>query len=270
MLLGGEGDDALFGDSGEDSLRGGLGADALNGGADFDTATYSLAASGVAVNLLNPAGNSGEAAGDTYASIEQVIGTQHADILIGDNGDNAFAGLGGDDSFIGRGGADAFNGGTGTDAVSYSTASAGVKVDFIVAGNNAGDALGDTFVLVENITGSQLGDTLAGDSNANTISGLNGNDTLRGRGGADVLIGGGAADTFLIQPGTQSDTVNDLVSGVDTIRLLSFAGIGNIGQLKAVGADNGANSSYNLGGGDTLFIIGHHVADLQAGDFLFS
>ena len=75
--------------------------------------------------------------------------------------------------------------------MSYTTATASVGVDFVVAGNNTGDALGDTFNLVENITGSGHNDVLSGDDNANTIHGMNGNDTLRGRGGADVLIGGG-------------------------------------------------------------------------------
>jgi Ca2+-binding RTX toxin-like protein len=145
-----------------------------------------------------------------------------------------------------------------------------VKVDLIVAANNTSDAAGDTLKLVENIIGSGHSDMFAGDNEANVIYGMNGNDALRGQGGAVVLVGGAGVDTFLIQSGTGSDTVKDLVFGVDKVRLLSFVGIGNINDVKALGTDAGANSSCDLGGSEVMIIVGHNIGDLQSVDFLFA
>src|SRR4051794_23398880 len=73
------GDDILFGDDGNDFLNGGLGADALNGGPGNDWADYSSATTGVTASLDNPTINTGEAAGDTYTSIERLRGSNFND-----------------------------------------------------------------------------------------------------------------------------------------------------------------------------------------------
>jgi serralysin len=270
ILIGDDGSNFLSGLGGDDIFLGRGGTDSFDGGVGYDTVSYSISPVGIVVNLLFPLGNGGDAAGETYVSIEQVLGSQHADTLVGDSGNNVFAGLGGDDVFLGRGGADAFNGGNGSDAVSYTTAPAGVGVDLLLPGNNTGDALGDTFLLVENIFGSHHGDVLAGDYGANRIYGLGGNDTISGRGSADVLFGGAGSDTFIVAPGTQSDTIADFTAGLDLLRLIGFADITTLSALQAAGADAGPDSTYALGGGDTLILLGHNLADLQPADFLFA
>ena len=58
------------------------------------------------------------------------------------------------------------------------------------ASGNTGDAAGDTYVLIEDLLGSNFDDTLGGNGGSNTLTGLNGADTLAGNGGNDTLDGG--------------------------------------------------------------------------------
>ena len=89
LLKGGAGQDKLFGDGGNDQLEGGIGADQLNGDAGFDAASYQAAAAAVTVYLdpANAAKNSGDAKGDTFSSIENLIGSGFNDKLFGDGND---------------------------------------------------------------------------------------------------------------------------------------------------------------------------------------
>ena len=115
VLRGGDGNDRLFGGDGNDTLYGGAGADVLNGGAGLDRVFYSSSASGVTVNLINTALNTGEAAGDTFVSIETIGGSQHNDLLTGDSGNNVLIGLSGNDVLNGARGNDRLFGGNGDD-----------------------------------------------------------------------------------------------------------------------------------------------------------
>ena len=67
-LYGKAGDDTLNGGAGDDTLDGGAGADKFIGGGGHDTASYADATAGVTVDLVTPANNKGDAAGDTYVS----------------------------------------------------------------------------------------------------------------------------------------------------------------------------------------------------------
>ena len=170
------GDDIIFGDSGDDVLNGGPGADSLNGGPGNDAASYANATSGVTASLANAAINTGEAAGDTYVSIERLFGSNFNDILIGDANSNTLrGGLG----------ADALNGGGGFDFASYSASAAGLTASLADPTINTGEAAGDTYTSIEGLIGSSFNDTLIGDSN---------NNFLRGGLGADVLNGGAGFD----------------------------------------------------------------------------
>jgi Ca2+-binding RTX toxin-like protein len=183
---------------------------------------------------------------------DRLTGRGGSDTLNGGAGPDVLKGFGGGDQLIGRAGADNFDGGLGFDTVSYATSGSGVNVNLLVPSGNGGGAAGDIYASIERILGSDH------------------NDVLRGRAGTDVLIGGSGGDTFLIQPGCDIDRVEDHAMGVDTIRLLSFTGIDSLTDLQARGIDNGVDSSYNLGNGDSLVIVGHNVGDLQSGDFLFA
>ena len=205
VLIGRQGVDVLSGGSGADTLRGGRGADQLSGGRGFDFASYSAASAGVVASLASPAGNTGEAAGDRYHSVEGIEGSRHADVLGGDSLDNAIhggrgadslAGAEGDDTLDGGAGGDSLDGGGGRDAASYASSSNGVNASLASPAGNTGDAAGDTYVGIEDLAGSKHGDTLAGDAAANVLSGGAGDDSLSGAGGADTLRGGGGADTL--------------------------------------------------------------------------
>ena len=115
IIRGGIGDDTLSGGDGNDQLIGGFGADVLDGGAGADRAVYSSASTGVNINAINSALNTGEAAGDTYISIENFYGSAHNDSITGDNGNNDLVGLDGNDNLIGAGGNDRLFGGNDDD-----------------------------------------------------------------------------------------------------------------------------------------------------------
>ena len=65
--------------------------------------------------LLLPLVNGGDAAGDSYSSIEGVIGSAFDDLLIGNNSANELRGGAGDDTLTGLLGNDRLDGGTGDD-----------------------------------------------------------------------------------------------------------------------------------------------------------
>lgn len=104
--------------------------------------------------------------------------------------------FGGNDVLEGRAAADALYGGTGSDTASYRHAPVPVIANLASPGGIAGDAAGDTYTSIENIIGSNLGDTLTGNGLPNWIDGINGNDTLSGAGGDDRLDGGRGLDAM--------------------------------------------------------------------------
>ena len=115
IIRGGIGDDTLSGGDGNDHLTGGLGADVLDGGAGIDRVLYSSASSGVTVNAINSALNTGEAAGDTYISIENFYGSAYDDHITSGSDGNDLVGLDGNDTLIGAGGNDRLFGGNDND-----------------------------------------------------------------------------------------------------------------------------------------------------------
>ena len=180
------GDDTLNGLAGDDSLGGGAGADALNGGDGIDTADYASSDAGVTVDLTAGTGTGGHAQGDTLANIENLTGTPFDDTLIGNAAANHIRGLAGNDLLEGRAAADTLDGGAGIDTASYAGSGAEVTASLADPASNTGDAQGDTYTSIENLTGSAHDDTLYGDAANNTISGGAGADALYGGVGVDL------------------------------------------------------------------------------------
>lgn len=114
-IRGNAGNNILDGKAGNDTLIGGLGKDTLIGGTGSDTASYAAATVGVTVHLAKPAVNTGEAMGDTYQSIENILGSRFADKLTGDAVANKISAGAGDDYLAGGVGKDVLKGDAGND-----------------------------------------------------------------------------------------------------------------------------------------------------------
>lgn len=235
VIYGSPGNDKLMGFEGADLLIGGLGGDLLDGGNGNDTASYANASAFVFAGLEEAVYNVGEAKGDTYDSIENLIGSAFNDFLYGSYGQNHLTGLAGNDTLVGKGAADVLDGGVGSDTVSFDSSGA-VRADLLVSSNNTGDAKGDVYISIENLAGSSASDILLGDNSANVLSGnfypnsadgndqlfgRGGNDTLRGNfgndrldGGAgnDVLTGAAGSDSFVFSATLGTATNRDLVT----------------------------------------------------------
>jgi len=188
VILGGIGDDTLNGGGGDDFLTGGLGADILDGGAGIDRVLYSAASTGVTINLLDTSLNTGEAAGDSYISIEVFSLSNDADIITGDNDANQILGLGGNDILNGLGGNDILFGGSEDDRLT-----GGDGNDLLRGGDGE-----DTFIFGVN-------------SGNDTISDFeDGVDTIEFRGTMDEFT-----DLVITQDG--ADTVITSDNGVITL-----------------------------------------------------
>jgi Ca2+-binding RTX toxin-like protein len=161
-IFGEDGNDTLSGLGGNDYLSGGNGNDILNGGDGNDI-------------LYGGAGN---------------------DKMNGGAGNDTLNGGDGNDILTGGLGADKMDGGAGNhDVANYSGATSGVGV-YLETGGTSGEAMGDTYKNVEDITGSAYNDHLNGDANANVIKGGAGNDSIHGKGGYDNLYGEAGNDTI--------------------------------------------------------------------------
>ena len=210
-LLGSNFGDTLTGDTGVNVLIGGTGDDLLDGGAGNDTADYSAATStGVTVDLTVSAGQTVSATEglDTLSNIENVTGSDQADSLTGDGSANVLSGGTGNDTLQGGAGDDSLDGGAGTDLGDFSDGTSAVTVDLSVTTAQAvGGGLGtDTLSAIENLLGSNFGDTLTGNTGANLLTGGSGNDELDGGTGTDILEGG--ADTDSLDGGTGDDSLD--------------------------------------------------------------
>jgi Ca2+-binding RTX toxin-like protein len=287
FLYGGDGDDSLSGDAGNDKLYGGTGndtliggagADVLDGGAGTDLASYAASTAGVSVNLTTGLGAGGDAAGDTLTGIENVTGSAFDDTLTGDSGANvldggagndlldggagndSLYGGAGNDTLIGGAGSDILDGGAGTDTASYATSTSGVSVNLSTGAASGGDAAGDTFISIENLTGSAFNDTLTGDSGANALDGGAGNDLLDGGAGNDSLYGGAGNDTLIGGAGS------DVLDGGAGIDLASYAAsTAGVSVNLATGLGAGGDAA-----GDTLTgienVTGSAFNDTLTGD----
>ncbi len=117
----------------------------------------------------------------TVTDVEEptfIDGTSSNNVLTGTAGLNIINGLAGNDTLAGLGGADTLIGGTGTDTATYIASAAGVNVSLMTGLGSGGDAEGDTLATIENLTGSNLNDTLEGNGGNNNLAGGLGIDTV--------------------------------------------------------------------------------------------
>ncbi|MEZ5924506.1 MAG: calcium-binding protein [Hyphomicrobiaceae bacterium] len=173
-IRGTPGADVLAGYAGSDTFYGGAGGDAFLGGTGTDTVSNANASKRVIVVMRDPQVNTGDAAGDTFDSIENITGTNFNDIIYGPDGSavNVLKGGKGNDILAGLGGGDRIDGGSGTDTAIYDASLSGVTADLMIPTNNTGDARGDKYISIENLDGSSFNDKLYGNNSANVLRGI--------------------------------------------------------------------------------------------------
>ena len=275
-LAGGGDNDELLGEAGDDTLEGGPGADTLDGGANGipgDTVSYADSAEAVRVNLGRATAEGGDAEGDEIMNVENILGSAGDDWLRGDTNDNVLTGWLGNDTLIGGGGgndilrggegddtlnggegddtleggagADTITGGLGSDTLSYAGSVEPVDIRLKTSYASGGDAEGDDYSDVENVTGGRGDDRLAGDDRPEDAS-TGGDNILRGGIGADTLYGGSGDDTLYGGGVTEHGSAHD---GDDRL----YGGPGN----DTLNGGDGDDTLIGGAGGDR-FIGGSH------------
>ncbi|KTD56730.1 structural toxin protein RtxA [Legionella santicrucis] len=263
-ITGSKYNDTLIGNASDNIINGGAGNDSINGGSGTDTVTYIDAVStngttGVTVSLaISGAQNTVLSGNDTLSNIENLTGSKYNDTLTGNSSANIINGGAGNDII---------DGGSGNDTVTYIDASGGVTVSL-----NTGTATGadgnDTLISIENITGSNYDDILAGNSSNNIIDGGNGNDTItyiNASGAVTVNLSTGAAtgadgsDTLSNIENIIGSNYNDTLTGNASDNIIN-GGAGNDSINGGAGNDTLSgglgNDTINGGNGtDTVTYI---------------
>lgn len=256
FLIGNSAANILEGLDGNDVLMGGFASDSLRGGAGIDIACY-LGLSGVIANLTNPAtSNTGDAAGDTYSSIEGIIGSVGIDWLVGDAGDNWLWGGNGTDTLDGGDGNDVLtadyafgyssgrtsntlNGGDGSDTANYSWALYINRTVDLFNGTAVHDAGTDTLTSIENVIFSIAGMKVIASAAANRFDGGAGTDTVS----YEFSDAGVAVNLFA------SSAAGGFAAGDTLVSIESLIGSAHADQLTGNG---GSNVLTGRGGADTL------------------
>jgi Ca2+-binding RTX toxin-like protein len=250
LLIGTDGDDIIFGlgandnlyaGAGNDVLDGGTGTDVMQGGTGDDIYFVDDVTNPGVDTVVERANEGNDTVNTTTASYTLGVNVENLIHLgtdaftgTGNTLDNLIVGGAGDDVLIGDAGADTLIGDGGNDTASYQTSSASVTASLADPAGNTGDAAGDTYSGIENLTGGSGSDILIGDDGGNILGGGGGNDTLVGGAGDDTLRGDVGKDTLV--GGAGNDTL-DGGAGDDTF--VFQAGFG-VDQIIAFG-DKGAN-----------------------------
>ncbi|MEQ9641882.1 MAG: S8 family serine peptidase [Alphaproteobacteria bacterium] len=242
MLTGNDGANWLLGGAGDDTLAGGAGGDTLDGG-DGRDAVQLGATSGAVADL-----RTGVAEGNRLVAVEDLLGGDFGDWLVGDGDANRLDGFAGADTLIGAAGDDELAGGAGGDNLrgtrGADTLDGGVGDDMLyggadddrvdggdgidlAAGNSGDDTVtggaGDDLLRGQGgddwLFGDAGDDHLVGHAGADLLVGGDGDDTLVGGPSDDWLTGGAGADVFVFGDNQAADTVSDFQPGVDRLQL---------------------------------------------------
>jgi Ca2+-binding RTX toxin-like protein len=272
VIRGSDADNLLQGNAGDDTLEGRDGDDVLRG----DIVTFGITFNGSGNDHLDGGADNDQLFGDEGEDI--LIGGANDDLLFGGDGadtlsggldDDELSGGEGNDTLFGDPGLDRLFGDAGVDTASYANSIGGVALDLALGTGSAGDAQGDLFIGIENVTGSAFADTLIGSSAANVVHGGANSDILAGLGGADTLNGGSGSDTATYAASSSGVAV-DLANGIGTSgdangdTLISIENLIGSNFTDALVGNDGANTLDGAGGVD--FLLGGFGNDLYIVD----
>jgi Ca2+-binding RTX toxin-like protein len=302
-LHGGDGTDILGGGGGGDTLIGGRGGDFFFGGGQVviqgdlyggpddpgDWVLYTGLNVSVTVDLLNNK-TFGGAAGDILFNVENLVGTEFQDTLIGNHeanilhalgGGGSLSGHGGDDVLIGGNGGDGISGGAGNDELTGDIGQdglAGGDGDDVLDGGADADTLhGDAGN--DRLTGGTGTDFLHGDAGDDEIEGGSahdelyggdGNDVLTGGASFDYLTGGAGQDQFVFDNGeVKGDQVFDFAITDDVMVVSGFTGLDSFDDMQGRLFQVGDDVVVKLDADDSALLHDTTVASLTSGNFLF-
>lgn len=156
----------------------------------------------------------------TIASLNEILGSELAETLVGEDVRDFINAFGGDDTVAGGLGDDQILGGDGDDVLrgdldSRSPQGDGGGGNDIIFGGAGNDRIG----------GKSGNDILSGDTGDDFIWGDDGDDFIMGGTGDDVLVGdnmsgGSGSDLFVFGNGDGTDTILDFEVGTDRIGLV--------------------------------------------------
>jgi len=256
-LAGGPGNDVLDGQAGNDVLVGGPGADMLNGNLGTDRADYSADPTGVTVNLATLLAGDGFGTTDLLVSVEDVLGSSHADRLAGNDQANVLSGGGGDDELLGRGGADTLIGGQGADEVF------GDDGDDLILWSAADNASGDD--LADGGAGRDVVEA-AGSAAAEEflLAGIPGGLSIERAGPAPSRLRATSVELVRLDVGDGDDTVTaTLPGGAEAVEVEIDLGAGD-DTLDASASDGAVTA--DGGAGNDAFRGGRGADVLRGGD----
>jgi Ca2+-binding RTX toxin-like protein len=216
---------------------------------------------------------------DDALIVTTINGTSSNNTLIGTSGLNIMDGLAGNDTLAGLGGADQLIGGLGTDTATYLASAAGVNVSLMTGVGSGGDAEGDILATIENLTGSNLNDTLEGNGGSNILAGGLGIDTVsyeHALAGVKVSLAsiksqntvGAGSDKLSGFENLTGSAFNDKLTG-STLANVLYGGAGNDILAGGGGADTFDFSSL-IDGSDVIIDFAAGIDDIRLSDLLDS
>ncbi|MCK0070592.1 M10 family metallopeptidase [Kordiimonas laminariae] len=277
-VVGGEGNDIAAGAAGDDLLVGGGvndgtdkqlaasatsavadGSDTLYGGSGADT----IVAGGWDDSAVTDNGRFDHGEQVTSGAGNDVIWSgDDSDAIYGADGNDLIGGGQGDDTIYAAGGNDSVYGGKGdstdTGTNDYIDLGAGNDVVFSGAGSDV-------------IYGQAGADGLFSGGGNDTVDGGVGDDTLWGGAGNDTFTGGEGADTFVFASGHGDDRVTDFDATEDVLFLANATtDFQSAADVQAAASEQSGGVLIDIGGGDSVLLVGLSLNDLASVTYVFN
>jgi Ca2+-binding RTX toxin-like protein len=253
-LFGGGGDDHLVGGAGNDELDGWKGNDTMIGGPGDDIYHVDSASDVV----IEYAGEGTDTVKVRMSSYTLLTHFENADLRHFSGAISVTGNAAGNVFYMGAG-AQSVSGGAGLDTVSYvHTGAVSIDLWTLAFGGEAAD---DSFLSIENLTGSPYDDVLRAIGGVSVIDGGLGADVMEGRNGGDIYFVDNAGDVVIEAAGGGTDevrirhlasyTLPAFVEKLTNTTSHMFAGTGNSG-VNELNGGTGVDHLSGAGGNDTL------------------